>query len=80
MNPVRVPTMAQWVKNPTAVAQVTAEVQVRSPARFNGLKDLAVAAAVAQVTAVAQIGSLAQNFHMPWVWPLKQTNKDSIKK
>ena len=37
--------MAQWVKNPTAVAQVTAEVWVQS---------------------------LARNFHMPWVQPLKK--------
>ena len=28
-----VPAVAQWVKNPTAVAQVTAEVQVQSLAQ-----------------------------------------------
>ena len=32
--------MAQWVKNPTAVALVTAEVWVPSPAWCTGLKDL----------------------------------------
>ena len=30
--------MAQWVKNLTAVAHVTAEVQVRSPAQHSGLR------------------------------------------
>ena len=35
-----VPTLVQWVENPTAVAQVTAEVQVWSLAWFSGLKDL----------------------------------------
>ena len=29
---IGVPAMAQWVKNPTAAAQVAAEVQVGSPA------------------------------------------------
>ena len=31
MNFLGIPTMAQWVKNPTAVARVAAEVQVGSP-------------------------------------------------
>ena len=29
--------MAQWVKNPTAVAQVAVKVQVRSPAQHSAL-------------------------------------------
>ena len=33
--------MAQWVKNLTAVAQVTVEVWIRSPAQCSRLKDLA---------------------------------------
>ena len=37
-----VPAVAQWVKNSTAVAWVTAEVQVLSLARHSGLKDLAL--------------------------------------
>ena len=37
-----VPAVAQWVKNPTAAAQVAAEVRVRSPARSSRLKDLAL--------------------------------------
>ena len=34
--------MTQWVKNPTAAAQVTAELEVQSPTGYNGLKDLAL--------------------------------------
>ena len=30
--------MAQWVKSPTAAAQVIAEARVQSPARHSGLK------------------------------------------
>ena len=36
-----VPAAAQWVKNLTAVAQVTVEARVQSLARRSGLKDLA---------------------------------------
>ena len=36
---IGVPTMVQWVKNPTAVAWVTVEAQVRPPALCSGLKD-----------------------------------------
>ena len=42
MKGLGVPAMAQWVKNPTAVAQVTAEAQVQSPAPHSGLKDPAL--------------------------------------
>ena len=34
------PSVAQWLKNPTAAAWVTAEVWVGSPALCSGLKDL----------------------------------------
>ena len=37
--PAGVPAVAQWVKNPTAVARVSAAAQVQSPAWPNGLKD-----------------------------------------
>ena len=33
------PAVAQWVKNLTAVAQVSAEAQVQSPGPCSGLKD-----------------------------------------
>ena len=39
---MEVPAVVQWVKNPTAEAQVAAEAWVRLPARLNGLKDLAL--------------------------------------
>lgn len=39
----RVPTVAQWFKNPTAVSQIIVEVQVWSPAWLSGLKDVAPA-------------------------------------
>ena len=45
----------QWVKNPTVVAPVAMAAQVGSPALCSGLKDMVVA----QVTALAQIQSLA---------------------
>ena len=45
--------MAQWVKNPTAVAQVSAEVWVLSPVRHSGLKGPSVAAAAAQIPPLA---------------------------
>ena len=31
---MRVPAVAQWVKNPTAMTQVAAEVWVQSPAQY----------------------------------------------
>ena len=46
--------MAQWIKNLTAVAQVTAKVLVRSPA-WHSVKGSGVATAAAQVIAVAWI-------------------------
>ena len=37
---IRVPTMAQWVKNPTVVVWITVEVWVQSLAWCSKLKDL----------------------------------------
>lgn len=42
-----VPTMAQWVKNPTPAARVTAEVWVQTSAGHSGLMDPATALAAA---------------------------------
>ena len=39
----RVPTVVQWVKNPTEVAEVSAEVWFRSLAQLSGLTDPALA-------------------------------------
>ena len=49
----------QWVKNPTAVARVAAEVQVWFLVQHSGLKDLSFATAEAQVAAAVQFQSLA---------------------
>ena len=57
------------VKNLTTAAQVTADVQVQSPAQCSGLKGSGIAAPVVEVAGTAQIQSLAQNFHVPRVWP-----------
>ena len=51
--------MAQWVKNSTAVTQVTEEADsIFGMERW--VKGAGIATTVAQVTAVAQIQSLAQ--------------------
>lgn len=55
------PSVAQWVKNPTTVAWVAAEVWVRSLALQSGLEN--GAAAVLWVAAVAQVQSLAWELH-----------------
>ena len=52
--------MAQWVKNPTAVAQVTAEAQVPSPAQW--IKESGIAAAALWATAAVRIQALAWKF------------------
>ena len=55
-----VPAMAHWVKNPTAAAGVSVEEEVQSLARQSGLKGSGIAAAAAQVAAVARIQSQAR--------------------
>ena len=50
--------MTQWVKNPTAVVRVTTEPRVHS-LTCQCVKGSDVAAAVAQITAMAQVQSLA---------------------
>ena len=64
---VGVPAMAQWVKNPTAAAQVAAEAQVQSPAQGSGLKD----PALLQCRLQLQHGFNPQprESATPWVWP-----------
>ena len=65
--------MTQWVKNPNAVPQVAAKVQVGSPAWFSGLKGFSVATAVAQIQSLVRelpnAGGAAIN---------KKTNKRSF--
>ena len=45
--------MPQWVKNPTAAAQVIAEAQVLSPAQCTGLKLSGVAASAVWIQSPA---------------------------
>ena len=40
-----VPTVVQYIKNPTAVAQVAVEAQIQSLAQHSGLKGSSLAAA-----------------------------------
>ena len=58
-----VPAMAQWVKDLTAVAQMAAEVQVRSLAWCSGLKVLAL------LQLRLRFNSWPRNFHMLQVQP-----------
>ena len=69
---VRVPTVAQWIKNPTAEAQVAAEGQVQSLAGRNGLKDLVLLQP--RLRSQLWLGSSPwpRNLHMLWVQPLKK--------
>ena len=54
-----VAAMVQWVKNPTAMTQVTVEAQVQSQAQCSGLKDLALPQLWCRSGVAAQIQSLA---------------------
>ena len=58
--------VAQWVKNPTAAAQVTAEMQVPSQAQCNWLKD----PILSQLR--LRFSPWLGNFYMPGVQPLKK--------
>ena len=59
---VGVPTVVQWVKNPTAMARVAVEMQVWSLAGHSGLKDPALPQL--QCRAQLQLGA--------WIQPLAQ--------
>ena len=66
------PTVAQWVKNLTAVAWVAGEVQVPSPAWRHGLKDLALLQLQCSLQLWLRFSPWPRNFHMLWVRPLKK--------
>ena len=53
-----VPTVAQWVKNPTSETPVTVEAQGSIPNPAQWVKGSYVAAAMTKVTTAAQIRSL----------------------
>ena len=64
-----VPTVAQWVKKPTAVAQVSKKVQVQCPAWHSGLKDLALPQLWCRSHLWLRFIPCPENFHMPWAKP-----------
>ena len=55
------PAVAQWIKNPTAVAQVTVEAGVHFLVWHSGLKDLAL------LQLQVRINSWPRDFHMSQV-------------
>ena len=65
--------MAQWVKNPTAVAHISAEAQVGSPGH-SGLKDLTLP------QLWLGLDLWPRKFHMPQVCLLKKKKKKKEKK
>lgn len=67
-----VTAVAPWVKNPTSVALVAMEAQVQFPSLVQWVKGSSAATAVTQVTAAAQIESLA--------WELQYAVGTAIKK
>ena len=61
--------MAQWVKNPTAAAQVTAEARVRSPAQGSGLRiQHCHSCGVGRSCGSHSISLWPNNFYMLWMW------------
>ena len=60
--------MAQWFKNPTAVAQVSTEAQVQSLARNSGLKGPVLLQLQHRSQQQLRFSPWHGNFHMPWVW------------
>ena len=66
----------QWVKNLTAVAQVTVEALLQSPAWHSEIKNLTLP----QLQCGSQqlwprFSPWPENFHMPLVWPLKHLKR-----
>ena len=64
-----VSTVAQWVRNPTAVAQVTAEARVQSLAWCSGLKDGALPQLQCSLQLWLGFNPWSRNFHMLQVRP-----------
>ena len=64
-----IPAMVDWVKNPTAMAQVTVEVQIRSPAWHSGLQDIEVLAQRQRRLLWLRFSPWPGNVQMAQVWP-----------
>ena len=72
--------MAQWVKNQTAAARVTAEAWDQSLAWHSGLKDPALLHLWHRSQLWLRFSPWTGNFHMAWVQPLKKKEKEKGKK
>jgi len=70
----------QWVKNLTEAAQVTEEVWIQSSAWCSGLKDLALMQLLHRSQPQLGFNSWHENFHIPWVRPLKKKKRKEEKK
>ena len=68
---LRVPTMAQWVKNLMAAAEVAMEAQVQSSVWGSRLKDLALVQLWCSLQLWLVFSPWLGNVHMLQVWPLK---------
>ena len=75
-----VPAVVQWVKNTTAVAQVTVWSQVQSLTQRNRLKDPTLLQLWQRSQLQLRFSPLSGNFHMPCMWPLKKKKKNKKKK
>ena len=67
--------MAHWVKNPTAVAWVTAEAWVQSPAQGRGLKDQVLLQLWHRSQMWLKFIPWLGNFHVLWAWLCKNKIK-----
>ena len=67
--------MAQWVKNPTAMAQVTVEVQIRSLAWRSGLEDPTLPWLLHRSQLGLRFIPWPGSFHILWVQPLKRKER-----
>ena len=67
--------MAQWIRNPTAVAQVSSGARVQSPAQSSGLKDLVLARLQQRSRLRLGFNPWPENFHLPHP---KQTNQEEL--
>ena len=70
--------MAQWVKNPTAAAQVATEAWVQYLDQHSGLKD-PVLPQLLPMQLQLGFNLWPGNFHMLWVLPQKQKTKNKPK-
>ena len=66
---VGVPTVVEWVKNPTSVAWISAEPWVLSLAWHSGLKNLALLQLLHRLQLQHGLNPWPKDFYMLWVLP-----------